>query len=144
MTKAVNELGLEWSPPEEPSRSRLEEWFLPGRHQAFRQCSSLFFPEVHDEFTKSWCAPTRLASALLLQVLSNPLMALQIKYTSTYLLWKNMWPHISARPQLSDGRRGRATRPSCAEAHLHSHRLARHRRGLVHFFHLTRTNHVQL
>ncbi len=25
MTKAVNELGLEWSPTEEPSRSRLEE-----------------------------------------------------------------------------------------------------------------------
>ncbi len=24
-------LGLEWSPPEEPSRSRLDEWFLPGR-----------------------------------------------------------------------------------------------------------------
>ncbi len=88
--------------------------------------------------------PTRLASALLLQVLSNPLMVLQIKYMSTYLLWMNMWPHISARPQLSDGRRGRATRPSRAEPHLHSHRLARHRRGLVHFFHLTRTNHVQL
>ncbi len=34
MRKAVNELGLEWSPPEEPSRSRLDEWFLPGRHQA--------------------------------------------------------------------------------------------------------------
>ncbi len=31
LSKAVEELGLEWSPPEEPSRSRLEEWFLPGR-----------------------------------------------------------------------------------------------------------------
>ncbi len=30
------------------------------------------------------------------------------------------WPHISARPQLSDGRRGRATHPSCAEPHVHS------------------------
>ncbi len=29
-------------------------------------------------------------------------------------------PHISARPQLSDGRQGRAMRPSCAEPHLHS------------------------
>ncbi len=29
-SKAVEELGLEWSPPEEPSRSRLDEWFLPG------------------------------------------------------------------------------------------------------------------
>ncbi len=45
MTKAVNELGLEWSPPEEP--------FLPGRHQALRQRSSPFFPEVQDELTES-------------------------------------------------------------------------------------------
>ncbi len=57
MTKAVNELGLEWSPPEEPSCSRLDEWFLPGHHQALRQSSSPFFPEVHDELTKSWRAP---------------------------------------------------------------------------------------
>ncbi len=57
MTKAVNELGLEWSPPEEPSRSRLDEWFLPGRQQAPRQCSYPFFHEVHDELTKSWRAP---------------------------------------------------------------------------------------
>ncbi len=65
MTKAVNELGLEWSPPEQPSRSRLDEWFLPGRHQAPRQRSSPFFPEVHDELTKSWRTPTRLASVFL-------------------------------------------------------------------------------
>ncbi len=57
MTKAVNKIGLEWSPPEEPSRSRLDEWFLPGRHQVLCQCLSPFFPEVHDELTKSWCAP---------------------------------------------------------------------------------------
>ncbi len=57
MTKAVNELGLEWSRPEEPSRSRLEEWFLLGRHQALRQRSSPFFPEVHYELTKLWRAP---------------------------------------------------------------------------------------
>ncbi len=57
MTKAVNELGLERSPPEKPSRSRLDEWFLPGRHQALCQCSSPFFPEVHDELTKSLRAP---------------------------------------------------------------------------------------
>ncbi len=57
MTKAVNELGLEWSLPEEPPRSSLDEWFLPGRHQALRQHSSPFFPEVHDKLTKSWRAP---------------------------------------------------------------------------------------
>ncbi len=57
MTKAVNELELEWSPPEEPSRSRLDEWFLQGCHQTLRQRLSPFFPEVHDELTESWHAP---------------------------------------------------------------------------------------
>ncbi len=57
MTKAVNELGLLWSPPEELSRSRLDEWFLPGRQLAPRQRSSPFFPKVHDKLTKSWRAP---------------------------------------------------------------------------------------
>ncbi|XP_051751174.1 uncharacterized protein LOC127513446 [Ctenopharyngodon idella] len=33
-SKAVEQLGLEWSAPEELTRSRLDEWFLPGRHQA--------------------------------------------------------------------------------------------------------------
>ncbi len=34
MFGAMDELGLEWSPPEEPTRSHLDEWFLPGRCQA--------------------------------------------------------------------------------------------------------------
>lgn len=34
LTKAINELGLDWSAPEEPTRSHLDEWFLqPGRWQ---------------------------------------------------------------------------------------------------------------
>ncbi len=57
MTEAVNELGLEWSLPEEPSRSRLNKCFLPGRHQVLRRRSFPFFSEVHDELTKSWRAP---------------------------------------------------------------------------------------
>ncbi len=57
LSKAVKELGLEWSPPEEPSRSRLDEWFLPGRRQAPQQRPSPFFPEVHDELTRSWRSP---------------------------------------------------------------------------------------
>ncbi len=57
LSKAVEELGLEWSPPEELSRSRLDEWFLPGRRQAPQQRPSPFFPEVHDELTRSWRAP---------------------------------------------------------------------------------------
>ncbi len=57
LSKAVEELGLEWSPPEEPSCSRLDEWFLPGRRQAPQQRPLPFFPEVHDELTRSWRSP---------------------------------------------------------------------------------------
>ncbi len=64
--------------------------------------------------------PNRLPSVLLLQLLSHLLTALKKKDTSTCLLWMSLWPHISALPQLSDGRRGRAIRPSRAEPHLHS------------------------
>lgn len=28
--RAVEDLGLEWSSPEEPTKSRFDEWFLPG------------------------------------------------------------------------------------------------------------------
>ncbi len=68
MTKAVNELGLERSRPEEPSRSRLDEWFLPGRHQALRQRSS---PKYITSSRNCGAPPTRLASVLLLQLLSH-------------------------------------------------------------------------
>ncbi|KAL0165985.1 hypothetical protein M9458_037829, partial [Cirrhinus mrigala] len=57
LTRAVDELGLEWSPSEEPPRSLLDEWFLPGRRQAPRQRASPFLPEVHEELTRSWRAP---------------------------------------------------------------------------------------
>ncbi|KAL0161810.1 hypothetical protein M9458_041206, partial [Cirrhinus mrigala] len=57
LTRAVDELGLEWSPPEEPPRSLLDEWFLPGRRQAPCQRASPFLPEVHEELTRSWRAP---------------------------------------------------------------------------------------
>ncbi len=59
LSRAVDELGLEWSPPEEPARSRLDECILPGRHQAPHQRASPFFPEIHEELTRSWHAPTR-------------------------------------------------------------------------------------
>lgn len=46
-TKTVEKLGLEWSAPEEPAHSRLDEWLLQlGRHpQASHQQPTPFFPE---------------------------------------------------------------------------------------------------
>lgn len=55
LTKAVEELGLDWSSLEEPAR--LEKWFLPGCRQAPWQHASPFFPEVHEELTRSWHSP---------------------------------------------------------------------------------------
>ncbi|MGL4479546.1 MAG: hypothetical protein ACRCVK_15145, partial [Aeromonas veronii] len=57
LSKAVEDLDLEWAPPEEPPCSRLDKWFLPGRRQATKQRSAPFFPEVHEELTKSWRTP---------------------------------------------------------------------------------------
>ncbi len=57
LSKAVDELGLEWAPPAEPVRSRLTEWYLQsdcGRKDTLRR-PGLLFPEVHDEI-KSWNA----------------------------------------------------------------------------------------
>ncbi len=85
-----------------------------------RQRSSPSFPKVHRSSRYYGTPPTHLASALLLQLLSHLLTALKKKDTSTYLFWMSLWPHISARPQLSDGRRGRAIRPNHAGPHLHS------------------------
>lgn len=54
----MEELGLDCSSPEEPTYSRLDEWYLPGHHQHYsRQRPSLFFLEIHDELTRTWYAP---------------------------------------------------------------------------------------
>ncbi len=94
--------------------------YLTGRYQAPHQRSSPFFPEVHTSSRYYGTPPTSLTSVLLLQLLSHLLTALKTTDMSTCLFWMSLWPHISARPQLSDGRRGRAIRSSRAEPHLHS------------------------
>ncbi len=106
---------------EESSRSRLDECFLTGRYQAPRQHSSPFFPKVYMSSAHIVARTlTRLSSVLLLQLLSHLLTALKKKDKSNCLLWMSLWPHISASPQLLDGRRGQAICPSRAEPHLHS------------------------
>ncbi len=64
--------------------------------------------------------PIHLASAPLLQQLSHLLKALKRKDTSICLVWMSQWPRISARPRLSNGRRGRHIHPSREEPILHS------------------------
>ncbi|KAL0170996.1 hypothetical protein M9458_035592, partial [Cirrhinus mrigala] len=52
------EIGLEWVPPPRPEPSRLNDCFLGNSHDSRPRSSPVpFFPEVHEELTKSWKAP---------------------------------------------------------------------------------------
>ncbi|XP_016112863.1 guanylate cyclase 2G-like [Sinocyclocheilus grahami] len=72
LSKAVEDLGLEWSAPEEPAHGLLDEWYQPGiRQQSSRQRPAPFLPAVHEELTMSWHAtysaranPSTAAAAL--------------------------------------------------------------------------------
>ncbi|CAM4622664.1 unnamed protein product [Leuciscus chuanchicus] len=57
LTKAVEQLGLDWSPPKAPAPNRLDGCFLPSRRQAPASRSAPFLPELHTELSKSWNAP---------------------------------------------------------------------------------------
>ncbi len=96
LSNTLEELGLEWSPPEEPSRSRLDEWFLPGR----------LFPEVHDEITKSRHAPTYPVYMPLLPPPSLRSTAQKKRVTTACLPFMSQWPCISVRPwPLAEGQK---------------------------------------
>ncbi len=57
VSQAAESIKLHWRPPSSPKRSRLEDWF-PGAQAARRQLPPVpFFPEVHEEVTRSWRAP---------------------------------------------------------------------------------------
>ncbi len=53
LSRASENVRLVWNSPPRPDPSRLDEWFLGS------QCPPpvLFFPEVHEELTRSWKAP---------------------------------------------------------------------------------------
>lgn len=45
LTKAVQDLGLEWDSPDETARSKLDTWFLqPGHHNTGQMKHAPFFP----------------------------------------------------------------------------------------------------
>ena len=56
--QAARKVGLEWKNPQCPEPSRLDDWFLRvARAGSQRPTPVPFFPEVHDELTRSWMAP---------------------------------------------------------------------------------------
>ncbi len=58
LARAAVSIGLEVNRPPSPEPSRLDDWFLgAGRSSQPRSPPVPFFPEVHEELTKSWMAP---------------------------------------------------------------------------------------
>ncbi len=58
LTRAAVSIGLEVNRPPSPEPSRLDDWFLgAGRGSQPRPAPVPFFPEVHEELSKSWMAP---------------------------------------------------------------------------------------
>ncbi len=58
LARATVSIGLEVNRPPSPEPSRLDDWFLgAGRGSQPRPAPLPFFPEVHEELTKSWMAP---------------------------------------------------------------------------------------
>ncbi len=58
LARAAVSIGLEVNRPPSPEPSRLDDWFLgAGRGSQPRSTLVPFFPEVHEEMTKSWMAP---------------------------------------------------------------------------------------
>ena len=58
LSRAAEKVGLAWNPPPRPEPSRLDDWFL-GAGRAGSQCAAPvpFFPEVHEELSRTWKAP---------------------------------------------------------------------------------------
>ncbi|ROL46138.1 hypothetical protein DPX16_23804 [Anabarilius grahami] len=58
LTKAVSDLGLEWDSPDEPTKNKLDSWFLhSGCRAAAPRKRAPFFPDLHDEAARTWAAP---------------------------------------------------------------------------------------
>ncbi len=119
MTKAINELGLEWP----PRRSHLAaSWTSVSHGAAFKPPANARSPSTEVQMSSQYCGTPPLVSHPIFCFTCSHICwwHWRKKYTSTCLLWISLWPHTSARPQLSDGRRGWAIRASRAEPHLHS------------------------
>ncbi|KAL0177001.1 hypothetical protein M9458_025895, partial [Cirrhinus mrigala] len=76
LAQAAESTGLEYVAPPSPKRSQLDGWFL-GLKRVHQPPSAPvpFFPEVHEELTKSWKGPflshTHFAGASTLTTLDG-------------------------------------------------------------------------
>jgi hypothetical protein len=73
LSKAVEELDLSWKAPDEPSKSKLDTWFLQSsRRQAASRRGTPFFPDVHEHVVKSWAAPQSARTLTSTQAMFAP------------------------------------------------------------------------
>ncbi len=56
LSRAAESVGLHWRPPPSPECSRLDDWFLGAQADRRQPPPVPFFPEVHEEVTRSWRA----------------------------------------------------------------------------------------
>ncbi len=57
LSRAAESIGLLYRRPPSPERSRLDDWFLGAQAERRQPPPVPFFPEVHEEVTRSWKAP---------------------------------------------------------------------------------------
>ncbi len=57
LSRAAESVGLHYRLPPSPERSRLDDWFLGAQAERRQPPPVPFFPEVHEEVTRSWKAP---------------------------------------------------------------------------------------
>ncbi len=57
LSRAAESVGLHYRRPPSPERSRLDDWFLGAQAERRQPPPVPFFPEVHEEVTRSWKAP---------------------------------------------------------------------------------------
>ncbi len=57
LSRAAESIGLHYRRPPSPERSRLDDWFLGAQAERRQPLPVPFFPEVHEEVTRSWKAP---------------------------------------------------------------------------------------
>ncbi len=57
LSRAAESVGLHWRPLPSPERSRLDDWFLGAQADRRQPPPVPFFPEVHEEVTRSRRAP---------------------------------------------------------------------------------------
>ncbi len=57
LSRAAESVGLHYRRPPSPERSRLDDWILGAQAERRQPPPVPFFPEVHEEVTRSWKAP---------------------------------------------------------------------------------------